>query len=133
MSPRKANPLIRRNAIRARWSSPSSASASSVPGFLVNRMLGRILNEKVAPYEEGVASARDIDLTMKAGAGMPTGPLELADHIGIDTICHVGENMREVGGNATPRPVHIIRKLYHAGRLGKKVGRGFYDYEETER
>jgi len=100
-----------------------------VPGFLVNRILGAMLHEAFACYEEGVASMRDIDLAMKAGAGMPMGPFELADMIGIDVLYNVQQSIKAMeGGNTTPKPIHILRKLYHAGRLGKKTGRGFYEY-----
>ncbi len=99
------------------------------PGFLVNRILAAMLNEAYACYEEGVASPRDIDLAMKTGAGWPMGPFELSDLIGIDIIYHVQESLKKMwGGLPQWRPVQIIKYLYHAGRLGKKTGRGFYDY-----
>ncbi|MFQ5710727.1 MAG: 3-hydroxyacyl-CoA dehydrogenase family protein [Candidatus Geothermarchaeales archaeon] len=101
------------------------------PGFLVNRVLGAMLNEAFACYEEGVASLRDIDLAMKAGAGMPMGPFELADLIGIDVLYHSFENVRRMQGGITQqRPVQIIKRMYHAGRWGRKTGRGFYEYPE---
>jgi 3-hydroxybutyryl-CoA dehydrogenase len=98
------------------------------PGFLVNRILGRMLAEAYACYEEGIASPKDIDLAMKAGAGMPMGPLELSDMIGIDVIWHLTKHLKESGAAGPPKPVTIIDQLYHAGRLGKKTGRGFHDY-----
>lgn len=99
------------------------------PGFLVNRILGRMLWEAYACYEEGIASARDIDLAMKAGAGMPMGPLELSDMIGIDVIWHLTQHLKESGALGAQRPVNVIDQMYHAGRFGKKTGRGFYEYE----
>lgn len=100
-----------------------------VPGFLVNRILFAMMNEAYACYEDGVASMRDIDLAMKAGAGMPMGPFELSDLVGIDVIHNVQEEVRKmVGGNTMNQPSQTIRKLYHAGRYGKKTKRGFYDY-----
>ena len=100
-----------------------------VPGFLVNRILFAMMNEAYSCYDEGVASMRDIDLAMKAGAGMPMGPFELSDLVGIDVIYHVEEEVRKmVGGNTMRQPSQTIRKLYHAGRYGKKTKRGFYDY-----
>lgn len=100
-----------------------------VPGFLVNRILGAMLNEAYACYEEGVASMRDIDLAMRAGAGMPLGPFELTDMVGVDVIYHVDQAIKGMqGGNTMPKPIHIIRKMYHAGRWGRKTGRGFYEY-----
>jgi 3-hydroxybutyryl-CoA dehydrogenase len=100
-----------------------------VPGFLVNRVLGAMWNEAFALYEEGVASMRDIDKAMKAGAGMPMGPFELADLVGIDVLYHVEESIREMEGSfLTPRPSQIVRKMFYSGRYGKKTGKGFYDY-----
>lgn len=99
------------------------------PGFLVNRILGPMLQEAFACYEEQVAKPKDIDLAMKAGAGMPMGPLELADLIGLDVVLHAGESIMEQQGGPVPqRPVQVVKQLVAAGRLGKKSGRGFYDY-----
>ncbi len=100
-----------------------------VPGFLVNRVLGAMWNEAFALYEEGVASMRDIDLAMKTGAGMPMGPFELADLVGIDVMYHVEESIKRMEGSfISPRPTQIVKKMYYSGRLGKKTGRGFYNY-----
>ena len=100
-----------------------------VPGFLVNRILGAMLNEAFALYEEGVASLRDIDQAMKAGAGMPMGPFELSDLIGIDVLYHVEESIKAMEGIfVSPRPTQIIKKMFYSGRLGKKTGKGFYNY-----
>ena len=100
-----------------------------VPGFLVNRILFAMMNEAYSCYDEGVASMRVIDLAMKAGAGMPMGPFELSDLVGIDVIYRVEEEVRKmIGGNTPRQPSQTIRKLYHAGRYGKKTKRGFYDY-----
>ncbi len=102
------------------------------PGFLVNRILAPMLNEAFACYEEEVAKPKDIDLAMQAGAGMPMGPLALADLIGLDVILHAGESIRDQHGGIVPqRPVQIIKQLVSAGRLGQKSGRGFYDYTTT--
>jgi 3-hydroxybutyryl-CoA dehydrogenase len=99
------------------------------PGFLVNRILAPMLQEAFACYEEGIAKPKDIDLAMQAGAGMPMGPLALADLIGLDVILHAGKSIREQQGGVVPqRPVQIIQQLVAAGRLGQKSGRGFYDY-----
>jgi 3-hydroxybutyryl-CoA dehydrogenase len=100
-----------------------------VPGFLVNRVLGAMWNEAFALYEEGVASLRDIDTAMKTGAGMPMGPFELADLVGIDVLYHVEESIRQMEGSfLTPRPSQIVRKMYYSGRWGRKTGKGFYNY-----
>jgi 3-hydroxybutyryl-CoA dehydrogenase len=99
------------------------------PGFLVNRILAPMLAEAFACYEEGIAKPKDIDLAMQAGAGMPMGPLALADLIGLDVVLHAGRSIREQQGGIVPqRPVQVIQQLVAAGRLGQKSGRGFYDY-----
>lgn len=99
------------------------------PGFLVNRILAPMLQEAFACYEEGIAKPKDIDLAMQAGAGMPMGPLALADLIGLDVLLHAGKSIREQQGGVVPqRPVQIVQQLVAAGRLGQKSGRGFYDY-----
>lgn len=101
------------------------------PGFLVNRILAPMLNEAFACYEEGVAKPKDIDLAMQAGAGMPMGPLALADLVGLDVLLHAGESIRQQQGGVVPqRPVQIVRQLVAAGRLGQKTGRGFFDYRK---
>jgi len=100
-----------------------------VPGLLVNRVLGAMWNEAFALYEEGVASMRDIDLAMKSGAGMPMGPFELADLVGIDVLYHVEESIKQMEGSfVSPRPTQIVKKMFYSGRFGKKTGRGFYNY-----
>ncbi|MFI5420177.1 MAG: 3-hydroxyacyl-CoA dehydrogenase family protein [Nitrososphaerales archaeon] len=100
-----------------------------VPGFLVNRVLGAMWNEAFALYEEGVASMRDIDQAMKMGAGMPMGPFELADLVGIDVLYHVEESIKQMEGSfLSPRPTQIVKKMFYSGRLGKKTGKGFYNY-----
>ncbi|MBI2079100.1 MAG: 3-hydroxyacyl-CoA dehydrogenase family protein, partial [Euryarchaeota archaeon] len=99
------------------------------PGFLVNRILGAMLKEAYACYEEKIASARDIDTAMKAGAGMPMGPLELSDHIGLDVIYHAGKVIEAQEGKYpfVKRPT-VLERLVKEGRLGKKTGKGFFEY-----
>ena len=99
------------------------------PGFLVNRVLGAMLEEAYRCLEEGVASARDIDAAMKAGAGFPMGPLELSDMVGLDVIHHVMKNSHELA-KAYPRieTPTVVAKLVAEGRLGRKTGKGFFDY-----
>ena len=99
------------------------------PGFVVNRILGRAFNEAFLVHEEGVASMRDIDKAMKAGAGWPMGPFELADMVGVDVLYHAGRSMLEQGAPLFQRQPQIVGQLVASGRLGKKTGRGFYDYE----
>ena len=99
------------------------------PGFLVNRILGPMLAEAFACYEEGIAKPKDIDLAMQTGAGFPMGPLALADLVGLDVIQHAAKSIREQqGGVVAQRPVQIINQLVAAGRLGQKSGRGFFEY-----
>ena len=102
------------------------------PGFVVNRILGRAFTEAFNIYEEGIASARDIDKAMKTGAGWPMGPLELADMVGLDVIWHVAKNMREMGVSESQRTPQVIANLVKSGHLGKKTGKGFYDYRTED-
>ncbi len=102
------------------------------PGFLVNRILGQMMQEAYRCYEEKVASARDIDNAMKAGAGFPMGPLELSDMIGLDVIHHaqqaVKENLPEYDDHVEEPTV--LGELVEKGQLGKKTGRGFFEYAD---
>jgi 3-hydroxybutyryl-CoA dehydrogenase len=98
------------------------------PGFVVNRLLLPVLNEACFALEEGLASSRDIDLAMKAGAGFPMGPLELADLIGLDVTLDVAETLLRGTGDPKFRPAPSLRRLVDAGHLGRKTGQGFYDY-----
>jgi 3-hydroxybutyryl-CoA dehydrogenase len=100
------------------------------PGFLVNRILGAMLQEAYRCLEEKVAPARAIDNAMKFGAGLPMGPLELSDMIGLDVIHHahqaVEQNLKDYEDHvATPT---VLADLVAEGRLGKKTGRGFFEY-----
>ncbi len=98
------------------------------PAFVVNRLLMPILNEACFLLDEGVANARDIDLAMKAGAGMPMGPFELADMVGLDIGLEVSETLYRDLGDPKYRPSPLLRRMVDAGRLGRKAGRGFYEY-----
>ncbi len=103
------------------------------PGFVVNRILGAMMSEAFHVYEEGLATIRDIDLAMKAGAGMPMGPFELADLVGLDIMEHVVESFRNYFGvYPTVRISTLLKKYISAGWLGKKTKKGFYDYSHTE-
>lgn len=99
-----------------------------IPGFLVNRILIPLLNEAVACLDEGVATAREIDIAMQAGAGMPMGPFTLADNLGLDVCLAVMEYMYEETKNPRFVPHALLRKMVRAGRLGIKSGRGFFEY-----
>jgi 3-hydroxybutyryl-CoA dehydrogenase len=97
------------------------------PAFVVNRILCSMINEAFFALDEGLASAEDIDKGMILGCNHPIGPLALADLIGNDTLLHVVEGMhREMGDKY--RPALYLRKLVRAGYLGRKSGRGVYDY-----
>lgn len=98
------------------------------PGFVVNRMLVPMINEGIFLLDEGVASREDIDLAMKKGAGMPMGPLELADMVGLDVTLDVCNLFYEQYGDPKYRPSVLLKRMVDAGYLGKKSGRGFYSY-----
>ncbi len=102
--------------------------AQDFPGFIVNRVLIPMLNEAVFALYEGVASAEDIDAAMKLGTNQPMGPLTLADFIGLDTVLAIAEVLHVGLGDSKYRPCPLLRQYVDAGRLGRKVGRGFFDY-----
>lgn len=99
------------------------------PGFIVNRVLIPLLNEACFALQEGVASAEDIDLAVRLGLNHPMGPLALADLIGLDTVLSIAEVLQTELGEDKYRPAALLRNLVAAGLLGKKTGRGFYEYE----
>ncbi len=102
------------------------------PGFLVNRILAPMLNEAFLCFEEEIAKPKDIDLAMQAGAGMPMGPLALADLVGLDVIQHAGESIAaQSGGRLPQRAPRIVKQLVAAGRLGQKSGQGFFEYNDN--
>jgi 3-hydroxybutyryl-CoA dehydrogenase len=98
------------------------------PGFIANRILLPMINEAIYAHMEGVASVEAIDGIMKLGCGHPMGPLTLADFIGLDVCLAILEVMHEGLGDPKFRPCPLLRKMVHAGYLGRKSGRGFYDY-----
>ena len=98
------------------------------PGFIVNRMLMPFLAEAMRAYEEGLATAEDIDAGARLGLNHPMGPLELADFIGLDVCLQIMEVLCEGFGAPHLAPPPVLRQLVDAGRLGQKSGRGFYGY-----
>lgn len=101
---------------------------NEAPGFVVNRLLIPMLNEAIGLYAEGVASASDIDTAMKLGCNHPMGPLELADMVGLDVVLFIMETLMRETGDDKYRPHTKLRQLVRAGMLGRKTGRGIYDY-----
>lgn len=102
--------------------------AQDYPGFIANRILMPMINEAVYVLMEGVGSVEDIDTTMKLGTNQPMGPLTLADFIGLDTCLAIMNVLHEGLGDAKYRPCPLLVKYVDAGWLGRKSGRGFYQY-----
>ena len=103
-------------------------AAEDFPAFIVNRILLPMINEAVYTLYEGVGSVEAIDTAMKLGANHPMGPLELADFIGLDTCLSVMQVLYEGLADCKYRPCPLLVKYVEAGWLGRKAGRGFYDY-----
>lgn len=104
-----------------------SLSADS-PGFLANRILMPYINEAIIALETGVGDKESIDAIMKNGTGVPMGPLQLADFIGLDTCLSIMEVLHSGLGDSKYRPAVRLRQMVDAGWLGKKSGKGFYEY-----
>jgi len=101
------------------------------PGFVSNRVLMPMINEAIFALWEGVGSRESIDTVMKLGMNHPMGPLTLADFIGLDTCLSILEVLHEGFGDSKYRPCPLLKKMVDAGHLGRKSGRGFYDYERS--
>jgi 3-hydroxybutyryl-CoA dehydrogenase len=102
--------------------------ADDRPGFVVNRVLMPWINEGVRAYDEGVATKSDLDERLNLGTNVPMGPLELADHIGLDVCLDASRTLHEELGDRYKPPYLLARKV-DAGDLGRKTGRGFYEYD----
>jgi 3-hydroxybutyryl-CoA dehydrogenase len=98
------------------------------PGFVSNRILMPMINEAVYCVMEGVAGPEEVDTVMKLGMNHPMGPLALADFIGLDTCLHIMEVLHRGFGDPKYRPCPLLRRYVAAGRLGRKSGKGFYEY-----
>jgi len=112
----------------ARSLGKTTTNAEDFPAFIVNRVLVPMINEAIYTLYEGVGTVESIDTAMKLGANHPMGPLELGDFIGLDTVLSIMNVLHEGLADSKYRPCPLLVKYVEAGWLGKKAGRGFYDY-----
>ncbi|WP_260958695.1 3-hydroxybutyryl-CoA dehydrogenase [Pseudomonas citri] len=106
----------------------TAITAGNRPGFVVNRILVPMINEAILVFQEGLASAEDIDAGMRLGCNQPIGPLALADLIGLDTLLAILEAFYEGFNDSKYRPAPLLKEMVAAGYLGRKSGRGFHAY-----
>ncbi len=99
-----------------------------IPGFIMNRVSGVAFREALSLVENGIATVEDVDKGMRYGLGWNVGPFEIADNAGIDTYVRVGKSFAELGASDIATASPLMEKMLKAGRLGRKVGKGFYDY-----
>ncbi|SDW49534.1 3-hydroxybutyryl-CoA dehydrogenase [Pseudomonas sp. NFACC08-1] len=112
----------------ARRLGKTAITAGNRPGFVVNRILVPMINEAILVFQEGLASAEDIDAGMRLGCNQPIGPLALADLIGLDTLLAILEAFYEGFNDSKYRPAPLLKEMVAAGYLGRKSGRGFHAY-----
>jgi 3-hydroxybutyryl-CoA dehydrogenase len=106
----------------------TAITAGNRPGFVVNRILVPMINEAILVFQEGLASAEDIDAGMRLGCNQPIGPLALADLIGLDTVLAILEAFYDGFNDSKYRPAPLLKEMVAAGYLGRKTGRGFHAY-----
>jgi 3-hydroxybutyryl-CoA dehydrogenase len=121
-------PTYERAVTFARSLGKITSNAEDFPAFIVNRVLVPMINEAIYTLYEGVGTVDAIDTAMKLGANHPMGPLELGDFIGLDTVLSIMNVLHEGLADSKYRPCPLLVKYVEAGWLGKKAGRGFYDY-----
>ena len=108
----------------------TTVEGRDMPGFIVNRILMPYINEAAQALYEGIGTVEDIDVAMKLGTNVPMGPLTLADFIGLDTCLAIMEVLHDGFKDSKYRPSPLLRKYVEAGWLGRKTGRGFYNYSK---
>ena len=112
----------------ARQMGKTPLEVDEAPGFLVSRLLIPMINEAIFVLQEGLASAEEIDQGMKLGANQPMGPLTLADLIGLDRLLSIQQGLYDEFRDPKYRPANLLVKMVRAGQLGRKSGKGFFDY-----
>jgi len=108
-----------------------TVTAKDTPGFIVNLILVPYLCEAVRAFERGLATKEDIDTGLELGCGVPMGPLKLLDFVGLDTTLYIMDVLHAEWPEPKYEAPALLRKMVAEGRMGKKAGRGFYDYPKA--